>query len=323
MLGKSDFNGAVDGSGSIIRLEVPDYFDFGQCREHLAHSENGCLVTVKGDGVYKGLRLNGIPLLIRIFGEENRGGGLRIHVHGADIDAAMATDIEEHVRQWFDLERDLAPFNALAERDELLRRHVRRYSGLRMLGNPSLYESLCWAIIGQQITASFAFQLKQRVVRTFGESVLFEGERYYLFPGPEVVANLTIRDMTELKLSQKKAEYLIEVARQTVEGSLTKDQLLAMESIEQAVKRLTAIRGVGAWTANYAVMLCLRDPQAFPIADVGLHRAIQHTLGLARKPTLEEIRRYAVSWEGWEAYATFYLWRGLEDHAEISTDELA
>ncbi|WP_413229458.1 hypothetical protein [Heyndrickxia sporothermodurans] len=59
------------------------------------------------------------------------------------------------------------------------------------------------------------------------------------------------------------------------------------------------------------MMKCLNHPSAFPIADVGLHNALKVQLQLERKPTIEEINEFAANWEGWQAYATFYLWRSL------------
>lgn len=58
-------------------------------------------------------------------------------------------------------------------------------------------------------------------------------------------------------------------------------------------------------------MKCLHQSSAFPIADVGLHNALKVPLGLNRKPTIEEIKEVATNWQGWQAYATFYLWRSL------------
>ena len=80
---------------------------------------------------------------------------------------------------------------------------------------------------------------------------------------------------------------------------------------KEAEKMLVKIRGIGPWTANYVLMRCLRFPNAFPIADVGLHNAIKHLTGTEEKPTIEEIWKLAAPWTGWESYATFYLWRFL------------
>ena len=77
--------------------------------------------------------------------------------------------------------------------------------------------------------------------------------------------------------------------------------------------RLISIRGVGDWTADYTIMKCFDINDAFPIADVGIHNALKGILGLDKKPTIEEIEKLSVNWSGWEAYATFYLWRSLND----------
>lgn len=86
-----------------------------------------------------------------------------------------------------------------------------------------------------------------------------------------------------------------------------------MMSLGEMEKRLTAIRGIGKWSANYVIMRCLRHPDAFPLADVGLHNALKKVLNRPEKPSLDEIERWAEHWSGWRAYATFYLWRTLQD----------
>ena len=60
-------------------------------------------------------------------------------------------------------------------------------------------------------------------------------------------------------------------------------------------------------------MRCLRHPDAFPLADVGLHNALKKVLNRTEKPSMAEIEDWAKNWSGWRAYATFYLWRTLQD----------
>jgi DNA-3-methyladenine glycosylase II len=122
---------------------------------------------------------------------------------------------------------------------------------------------------------------------------------------------LTVRDLSEIRLSARKSEYLIETAGLIAEGKLSKELLWEAGDIAKAEKLLTGIRGIGPWTANYVLMRCLRYPSAFPIDDVGLHNAIKRIMGMDSKPTKEEIRELAAGWKNWEAYATFYLWRSL------------
>jgi DNA-3-methyladenine glycosylase II len=114
-----------------------------------------------------------------------------------------------------------------------------------------------------------------------------------------------------VRLTVKKCEYLIGVAKLIVEGNLTKQLLIDTNSYKEAEKMLVKIRGIGPWTANYILMRCLRVPSAFPIDDVGLHNAIKLLMGSDMKPTKEEILKLSSTWTNWESYSTFYLWRFL------------
>jgi len=82
---------------------------------------------------------------------------------------------------------------------------------------------------------------------------------------------------------------------------------------EKLRNRLVSIRGVGNWTADYTIMKCFNINNAFPIADVGIHNALKGILALDKKPTIADIEKLSVNWKGWEAYATFYLLRYLND----------
>lgn len=114
-----------------------------------------------------------------------------------------------------------------------------------------------------------------------------------------------------MKMTVKKSEYIIGIARLMADGELSKDLLMNMKDFKRAEKSLIKIRGIGPWTANYVLMRCLRFPNAFPIDDVGLINSIKTLAGMDRKPTKEEITKYAAPWRNWESYATFYLWRVL------------
>ena len=216
-----------------------------------------------------------------------------------------------YVRDWFDLDNDLKPFYEMAENDLLLQKAIDEFYGLRNVGIPDLFEALAWGILGQQINLTYAYTLKRRFVETFGRSIEWEGRQYWIFPEAKDIANLSVEDLAPLKMTIKKCEYLIGVAGLIVEGSLSKSIVMGTGDFKEAEKMLVKIRGIGPWTANYVLMRCLRFPNAFPIADVGLHNAIKHLTGAEEKPTKEEILKLAAPWKGWESYATFYLWRLL------------
>ncbi|MNP40818.1 DNA-3-methyladenine glycosylase [compost metagenome] len=132
-----------------------------------------------------------------------------------------------------------------------------------------------------------------------------------LFPGAEKLAAVKPEELQELKFSRFKADTLLTVARLIAEKELSKEQLLQMGDYRLAEERLMEVRGIGPWTAQYASMRCLRNPDAFPLTDVGLHHAIRMRLGQTAKPPLPAVEEMGRAWQPWRAYATFYLWRTL------------
>ncbi|MGG1661606.1 DNA-3-methyladenine glycosylase family protein [Brevibacillus sp. NRS-1366] len=301
----------------MMEIAVPDCFSFDECLRFLGRSDQEVLHRIENGSLYKALKVRGEVLLLKIScGQpENRrmSHQLQIECLAGTPTADMLTDIKVYLAQLFDLNRDLRGFYKTAEQDDVLRPLAMRYRGLRIVGIPDLFEALTWAIIGQQITLSFAYTMKKRFTEQFGEKLTFADKRYWLYPTFQTVASLQVDDLRELQFTTRKAEYVIGVAKAMATGELKKEKLLDMRESQQMHQALTAIRGVGAWTADYVMMKCLQQKSAFPIADVGLHNALKIQLGLKEKPSQAQIRQMAVKWEGWEAYATFYLWRSLYD----------
>ncbi|WP_353048747.1 DNA-3-methyladenine glycosylase [Exiguobacterium sp. s73] len=246
-------------------------------------------------------------ILIELQGEQ---GHIRVVFPVDDVSEIETESIEREVRDWLDLDCDLTPFEAMGAEDELLAPLIEAHRGLRMIGFPDLFEALAWAIIGQQITLSFAYTIKRRFVERYGDNRVVGGRTYWTFPRAERIASLEPEALRELQFSRRKAEYIIDIAWEITGGTLSKSALQSQFSTDIR-QRLLSIRGVGAWTADYVLMKCFQDASAFPVADVGLHQAIHHQLGTSKKPTIEEVKRYGESWQGWEGYATFYLWRSL------------
>jgi DNA-3-methyladenine glycosylase II len=226
---------------------------------------------------------------------------------------AMPTDqikIEEYILQWFDLKTNLKPFYTMARKDKLLGPLVDQFYGYRIVGQPDLFESLLWAVIGQQINLSFAYTLKQRFVEKFGRQIILNDRFFYLFPTPPVVAMLSDDYLLPLQFSKQKSKYVVEIAKAFVSDSLSKESIGSLP-FEVAKEKLMAIKGIGNWTANYALMKTFRYPNAFPLEDAGVHNAIKNLKRMKAKPTLEQVRRIYKKYKGWEAYATLYLWKSL------------
>lgn len=291
-------------------IPTPPEFSFAECLRFLNRSPRECL-HYAGDGeLFKPLKFDDAAVLVRV--SQNGAGELAIDFPKGDAGETFRAAAANYIRAWLDLERDLKPFYAIANNDSLLGNLARQYFGLRLVGIPDLFEALGWAVIGQQINLQFAYTLKKRLVEAFGETIAYRRREYWLFPAPAAVAGLRPEELTGMQFSRRKAEYLIGIAGLLASGELSREKILhESEGVEEMRRRLQNIRGVGAWTADYVLMKCFRIPSAFPIGDAGLHNALKTQLGLSRKPSLAEIKALARGWKGWEAYATFYLWRSL------------
>lgn len=291
-----------------IRIPVPAEFDFSVNLDYLSRSPDESLYRIRDGRLYKTIPVGSSAVFFEVGAEP---GFLLVRpLDDEPWSDETEREVAAYTREWFDLDNDLSPFYELASRDPILHGVVPRLHGLRNMGIPDLFEALCWGIIGQQINLAFAYTLKRRFVETFGRQVRRGDVDCWLFPEPRDIAGLDVGDITALKMTTKKAEYLIGVARLIADGELGRERLLEGD-IRSAEKKLVSIRGIGPWTANYVLMRCLRYPSAFPIDDVGLHNAIKAVLQEEQKPTVARIKELAVGWQGWEAYATFYLWRVL------------
>lgn len=291
-----------------LEIEPPTEFSFSECWMFLKRSNQEILHQIKEDDLFKLLKIKDQLILCRISEQAYK---MKVEFPMNQPSLNERERIVHYLTEWFDLETELACFYQMANKDNILQPLTEKYRGLRLLGIPDLFEAFVWAIIGQQINLTFAYTLKKRFVEQFGDSVTFEGESHWLFPTPEKIATIQVGDLRNLKFTQRKSEYIIDIAKCIANGQLTKEMLRQKSDYEDMKKSLMAIRGIGAWTADYVLMKSLQELSAFPIADVGLHNALKIQLGLERKPTIEEITRYSQHWQGWHAYATFYLWRSL------------
>ena len=295
-------------------IAAPSEFSFELCMGFLQRSPRELLHRWDNGRVRKLLHLGNRPVLFEL--EEathptaSPQKGIRVRVLNATLENEERALLEQYVRAWFDLDTDLKPFYEKVSKDKLLGDLIKRYHGYRIIGQPDLFESLVWAVLGQQINLAFAYTLKQRFVERFGTSLEFEGSHYYSFPLPEVVAQLTDAELLPLQFSRQKSEYTATIGRAFASQTINQERLATM-SLAEAKDTLMQIKGVGNWTANYALMKTFRYKDAFPAEDVGIHNAIRIIKNSKKKPTVDEVRRLFKKYKGWEAYATLYLWKSL------------
>ncbi|MCY7581120.1 MULTISPECIES: DNA-3-methyladenine glycosylase family protein [Bacillus] len=182
-----------------------------------------------------------------------------------------------------------------------------RHIGTPLMLDFHLYHCLMKCIIHQQLNLAFAYELTKRFVHTYGEQI----DGVWFDPLPETIASLETDDLRKLQFSQRKAEYVIDVSKRIVSGSLDLEELHDLTDIE-IEERLLPIRGIGPWTVQNVLMNGLGRPNLFPMADIGIQNAIKRHFDLPEKPTKEEMAVLSKEWAPYLSYASLYLWRSIE-----------
>ncbi|WP_079528850.1 DNA-3-methyladenine glycosylase family protein [Halobacillus hunanensis] len=292
-------------SDHYLSIPTPTDFSFKECLVYLNRSSQEVLHKAEGELIIKLLNVNQSFVLIKIRSKEN---AIIAELPFGKVNKETGDLITKYIHEWFDLNKDMTDFYAMAQNDPVLTNIVSRHRGLRIVGIPDLFEALTWAVIGQQINLTFAYTLKKRFVEHFGKSFEYDGQLYWLYPDCHQIASLDVSHLKKLQFTTRKAEYVIGIAKSIVSRAITKEALLQMD-YEGMKNSLMKLRGVGAWTADYVMLRCLLQPQAFPSADIGIHHALRKHLELDQKPTTNYVEELSKKWGDWRAYAAFYLWR--------------
>lgn len=290
----------------MLTIEKPALFSFKECLWFLNRNYDDCLYEVTTDSVIKLVKLEDEVVLFEV--KEVEENLVILVLNDANPSPLL---LKNYVIEWFDLQRDIHEFYTLLQQEEELAYMVNDYHGLRLIGIPALFESLCWSIIGQQINLTFAYKCKRALVEKYSYKENYQGKNYYLFPEPAVLAKTTPAELRTIQFSRQKSAYIIGIAQLFVEQKIDKDSILALKEETTIAKELMKIKGVGEWTANYAMMKCLKCPNALTYGDVGLYNALHAIKGFPKRPVRAQLDRFFAPFEGWKAYLVLYLWRSL------------
>ncbi len=236
------------------------------------------------------------------------GDRMEVAVHFPRL--AALPSILARVRRLFDLAADPRAINGHLAGDPLLAPLITARPGLRVPGAWDGFELAVRAVLGQQITIAAATRLAGRLAERHGAPLAGEAvggidglER--LFP---TAADIADADLTAFGMPRSRGASLNAIAKATRDDP---GLLAPRGELGTAIQRLRAVRGVGDWTAHYIAMRQLREPDAFPAADVGLMRAVERLTGA--RPTAAELLARAERWRPWRAYAALHLWTFLAD----------
>jgi DNA-3-methyladenine glycosylase II len=216
-------------------------------------------------------------------------GGIRIDPFDEAIELAA--------RKLLGLEFDLEPFYEFAATDPALANAVRRLAGFRPPLAPDPFEALVSSITAQQVSLHAAFAVRSRFIERFGEPA----DLAVAFPTRDRVAGASEDDLRELGFSTRKAEYVLGLARSDLDFAA-----LASLPDEEVKRRLTALRGLGEWSADWFLARHLARAEAWPAGDLGLRKAV-----LAFYPEVTDVRAAGIRFHPFQNLSAHYLLAAL------------
>ncbi len=162
------------------------------------------------------------------------------------------------------------------------------------------YASLLRTIFFQQLAGAAALAIQKRFFALFSED-----ERP---PTPEELLAASEERLRSAGVSRQKAGYMHDLALHVSEGRLDFDELWRLPD-EEVIKRITAVKGLGEWSAHMFLMFHLGRPDVLPVGDIGVRSGMRLVYGLPALPTPAEAKEIGAPWAPYRSVASWYMWR--------------
>ena len=188
----------------------------------------------------------------------------------------------------------------LMKQDRILRKLIPKYDDGILGSRGDAFTTLARSIVGQQISVAAAQSVWNRTLETLGNEVT-----------PKRFLDTKHDALRASGLSTRKVEYIRDLADHFHHGRLQTERWPKMDD-EELIKELSAIRGIGRWTAEMFLIFNLMRPNVLPLDDIGLIRAISINYFSGEPVTRHEAREVAANWAPWRTVATWYMWRSID-----------
>jgi DNA-3-methyladenine glycosylase II len=231
---------------------------------------------------------------------------LQVAVAGQPNRTGVRTAVTSALERLLGLRTDLTGFYRLAARDRRLGPLARRFRGMKPPRFATVFECAINAMACQQVTLTLGVSLLNRLAVAVGTTFGDGDVATRAFPRPVDLAGLSPADLWQLGFSRQKGRAMIELARSIVEGRLDLEGLAGIPD-DVAVKRLSELRGVGRWTAEYVLLRGLGRTHIFPGDDVGARNNLRRWMRLPRPLDYVGVRRLLSRWDGYAGLVYFHL----------------
>jgi AraC family transcriptional regulator of adaptative response / DNA-3-methyladenine glycosylase II len=287
---------AVLGNEFVLRL--PPSYRFREVLDFYGRDPQSVSESVKPAALRKCVTIEGDARVLEI---EFQGHFARCLVEGPPREAHSL------IVRMLGLDSDAAAFERKFGADSLLGKLITRQRGLRIPLTPEPWEALAWAILGQQISLKAAVTLRRGLIESFGRTHA-SGLRAH--PAVEDVAGLDVEALRPLKFSGSKAAYLIAAARAVNSGEISLGSMRRMSALHVS-RRMAAVRGIGPWTVQYALLRGVGFADCLPAGDAGLAQGLERLAGA--RPSQQKIRELMAKYSPWRSVATYHVWASLKE----------
>ena len=279
--------GEAEGDAAAITLKLPfsPPYNWVGLTSFLTPRATPGIEMVTPDYYRRTLAINGVHGVVEV-----RPALKQFHL-AATIQFPQVTalgQIVEGLRRLFDLGAKAMDIDVHLKQNSYLSQSVAALPGLRVAGAWDAFELAVRAILGQQVSVAAATTLAGRLVKRYGDPLVFaDGARapsdlQFVFPSPAVLATV---DLTQIGLPRMRAQTISTLAAALVK---TPNLLQTFTDLDDAISSLRQLPGIGDWTAHYIAMRALHEPDAFPATDLGLLRAMgQHQTSMTKKQLLQ------------------------------------
>jgi DNA-3-methyladenine glycosylase II len=191
--------------------------------------------------------------------------------------------------------------------DKKLARVIKASGPCRLKPHQDHYGELVGSIVGQQLSAVAAGTIWRRVLDLFGGRM----------PTPQQLIKVDDQKLRDVGLSWAKVRYVKDLAQHILDGRLDLEHVSTMPN-EQLIEQLTAVKGIGEWSAQMFMMFGLGRLDILPTGDLGIRKAMMNLYGLAELPDPPRMITVANEngWHPYESVASWYLWQSLDNNPQ-------
>lgn len=189
----------------------------------------------------------------------------------------------------------------LRQSDPVMRRVVDQVGPCTLRPDRNRFVMLVRSILSQQISTAAARTIRQRLTELAGQSGVT----------PDRMLDLGVNQLRTAGLSQRKAEYILDLSGKVSDGTVTLSTMGRLSN-ERVISSLVQIRGVGRWTAEMFLIFSLGRLDVFPVDDLGIRNAMADLYGLDRPAPSDRLVEIAEPWQPYASVACWYCWRHLE-----------